>query len=269
MGRILFLEDDPEIADAVTRLLQLGPHQVRHTDNGKRAVLLAAREPFDLALLDIEVEELSGLGAERAIADFGGIPVVVFSASATHWQPQAFRGGAVACLRKPADLHRLRPLVETLLGNPRDESQVDVTALPPEDLARLRALSREQLDALPFGVIELDRAGTIVGFNAYEASTVHLNVADLIGRSFADVAPCTQVKAFLESVADGFRRGELDQVMRFVFPCHGTMSVVAVRLYLDPARQRLWLFVSRRLRAAGGRYARGHATRSTASPTQR
>ena len=75
MREILLLEDSSDIAEAIEDLLAQDDWRVRVTNSGREAVLLAARQPFALALLDVDVEEMSGLGAERAIADFGRVPV--------------------------------------------------------------------------------------------------------------------------------------------------------------------------------------------------
>lgn len=246
MARILLLEDDPDICECVQLLLEAKGYAVRATPSGRTAVLLAARETFDLAVLDVDVEELSGLGAERAIADFASLPTVVFSASSGDWESAAFRAGATACLHKPWDVDRLPALVETLLGLPHEPRPIDVIRLPHEDVARLCALPPEKLEELPFGVIKLDRDGAIVGYNAYEAKAAERARTDIVGRRFAELAPCTQVKQFVDAVAEAFAGHELDRVLRFVFPCHGALAAVSVRLFYDADRDQLWLFVARR-----------------------
>jgi photoactive yellow protein len=246
VGRILVLEDEPGIAEAVEMVLGLDGHSVVSTPNGKQALLLAAREGWDLIILDIDVDELSGLAVERAISDFAITPTVVFSASAGDWQTEAFRGGAAACVRKPFGLDELRALVRTLVGSPREPPAVAVENLSFQTVARLSGLTQRELDELPFGIIEVDREGTIRGFNSYEAAAVHLRPEQVLGRRFVDVAPCTEVKEFAGAVADGFRERSLDRVLRFIFPGHGALILVAVRLYYDQHRDRLWIFVSRR-----------------------
>jgi photoactive yellow protein len=53
------------------------------------------------------------------------------------------------------------------------------------------------VDALPFGLISVDRAGTIEQFNAYESRLSRLSKERVLGRNFfTDVAPCTAVKEF-------------------------------------------------------------------------
>lgn len=58
-------------------------------------------------------------------------------------------------------------------------------------------LTELQLDALPFGVIELDSKGFILKYNKAEEALSGLDSAHVVGRDFfSDVAPCTSVKKF-------------------------------------------------------------------------
>jgi photoactive yellow protein len=254
MANVLLLEDDDDIAESIQTILALDGHRSTATANGKEAVLMVARDRWDLMVLDVDVEELSGLAVGRAIRDFaGGLPAIVMSASVGKWQRRAFAGGAVACVAKPFDLFELRALIRTLLERPHPEPTTAVTQLPADDIARVCALPPEELDALPYGVIQVGRGGTILGYNEYEASAAHLRPDRVVGRSFAEIAPCTQVKRFTESVEDGYHDGALDRVLRFVFPCHGALSLVSVRLYYDAERERTWIFVSRRAPTAADR----------------
>lgn len=66
-----------------------------------------------------------------------------------------------------------------------------------EDFKRAQTLHGESLDSLPFGVITLDRRGTIVEYNLYESDLSGLKHDDVIGRNFFhDVAPCTALQDF-------------------------------------------------------------------------
>ncbi len=58
-------------------------------------------------------------------------------------------------------------------------------------------LSREVLDELPFGVITLDRCGTVLRFNREQAALARREAVQTVGLSFFnDVAPCTNVQTF-------------------------------------------------------------------------
>ncbi|MCA8974922.1 MAG: PAS domain-containing protein [Planctomycetes bacterium] len=89
---------------------------------------------------------------------------------------------------------------------------------PTEDVLELSAA---QLDALPLGVIELDRDGIVRRYNVVESETSGLAPDRVIGRDFfREVAPCTTVHEFQGRFAAMTRsptpcREELDFVFRF------------------------------------------------------
>jgi photoactive yellow protein len=65
------------------------------------------------------------------------------------------------------------------------------------DQGELFALSAEEIDGLPFGLIAVDAAGTIEQYNTFESRLARLSKDRVIGRNFfRDVAPCTAVRDF-------------------------------------------------------------------------
>src|SRR5512133_1109646 len=64
-------------------------------------------------------------------------------------------------------------------------------------LVGLPLLSAEQLEAMPFGVIELDPNGFVLRYNKAEESLSGMASPSVVGRHFfREVAPCTSVKDF-------------------------------------------------------------------------
>ncbi len=69
----------------------------------------------------------------------------------------------------------------------------------PATAEELSGMTREELDALPYGAIKLDRQGTILSYNASEARLSGRTPESVIGRNFfTEVAPCTQVREFYD-----------------------------------------------------------------------
>jgi CheY-like chemotaxis protein len=81
---VLLVEDDPEAAlFAVYALGKRGRFEVAHTADPAAALALAAAEPWDLAITDLDLPVMSGIEliAElRAIAP--GLPVILITAQA-------------------------------------------------------------------------------------------------------------------------------------------------------------------------------------------
>lgn len=243
--RVLLVEQSPELSEAIETALSLEGWSVRRTMSGRDGLLALARERPDAVLLDLQVEDLSALAVTRAVSDFADLPVVVMSWEAGDWRREAFEGGAAACLRKPFALDDLVRLLRSL-AEKRNGGSVwpgEVDALGPADLRRLGRLTREELDALPFGAIQLDREGRVVEFNDYEAKASGYHRATVLGLRFHQVAPCTSVREFLQAIEEANAVGHIDRVMRFTFPHGAARVLVNLRLYCDAGR--LWLFVSR------------------------
>lgn len=250
--RILVVEDTESIAEPLSAVLRLEGYDVVVTPSGLDALLRAAHAPPSMMLLDLDVEDLSGMGVQRALRDLSELPVVVMSASYDHWIDEAIACGATACMRKPFDAGDVLSLVRETLRAARASPAAapgwmsDVRRLSPRDLARVSKLSREQLDALPFGAMRIDAQGRIASFNAYEGRASQNAPELVVGRRFEDLAPCVMVKEFVRRVDEGVARGALDEELHYVFPYYGASCVVSVRLWLDPASREIWLFTSMR-----------------------
>ncbi len=94
------------------------------------------------------------------------------------------------------------------------------TLFDPFDLEKARTLTGGDLDALPFGVIVVDRSGTILEYNAYERRLAEVGEKPIVGLNFfRDVAPCTAVRDFAGRF-DTFLDSEDTSVepFQFVFP---------------------------------------------------
>jgi photoactive yellow protein len=102
---------------------------------------------------------------------------------------------------------------------------------PIEDLSHL---SRDLLDALPFGAIQLSGDGTIIAYNRGESALSGLAPETVIGKNFfRDVAPCTSVKEFGGQFEALRVKGENGRAkMRFLFKfARGAKLVEIVMVY--------------------------------------
>jgi photoactive yellow protein len=119
---------------------------------------------------------------------------------------------------------------------------------PDEVLNAVDLYSGAELDALPFGAIQLDRQGTILRFNEYEANLSNRRAPDTVGRNFfKDVAPCTDVKEFYGRFREGLLRGELNVSFDYHFAFRHAPRDVRVTLFFSAPTDTVWVFVQERI----------------------
>ena len=115
--RILFVEDEETIRDAVRLNLELEGYEVVHTGNGRKAQKMIAEQHFDLLLLDVMLPEVDGLSlAEQVRLTNPDVPILMLTA-----KDQAadrilgFKKGADDYLTKPFNLEELLLRVQSLI----------------------------------------------------------------------------------------------------------------------------------------------------------
>ncbi|HEY0933221.1 MAG TPA: response regulator [Trebonia sp.] len=122
-GRVLLVEDDPEAAlFAVYALKNRGRFEVVHTPDPAVALALAATEPWDLALTDLDLPLMSGaelIAALRRIAPH--LPVILVTGDAQDAFAAAGRCRPDDVLVKPVSAERLLAAAIALAGR-RDPS---------------------------------------------------------------------------------------------------------------------------------------------------
>jgi two-component system LytT family response regulator len=83
-------------------------------DSGKAAVAMIERERPDLALLDLQMPELDGIGVVRMLKK-QNMPLVAFVTAYDEYAVRAFEMNAVDYLLKPVDKRRLRETLNRAL----------------------------------------------------------------------------------------------------------------------------------------------------------
>lgn len=122
---------------------------------------------------------------------------------------------------------------------------------PTTNADALSAMTREQLDELPFGAIRLARDGTILSYNAEESALSGREMGEVIGRNFfSEVAPCTDVRAFHGTFVDLIEHRAINRQFEFVFPFARPVRVRITMLY-EQREDTVWVLVDR-LEEPGG-----------------
>ncbi|HET6840237.1 MAG TPA: two-component regulator propeller domain-containing protein [Candidatus Angelobacter sp.] len=118
--RILLVEDNRVNQVLVTRILEKEGHDVSVAGNGLEALAILKDNGFDLALMDIEMPEMDGLEATRAIREMpspGGkhLTIIAMTAHAmTGDQEKFLAAGMDAYIAKPINAKQLLEMIEQL-----------------------------------------------------------------------------------------------------------------------------------------------------------
>jgi two-component system KDP operon response regulator KdpE len=193
--RILIVEDDAPLRDALATSLQAHGYEASEAGTAEEAVVLAGHDLPDLVLLDLSLPGADGFHALQRLRSFTSIPVVVLTVrDAKDDKIAALDGGADDYVVKPFDLDEL--------------------------LARIRAALRRRPDpevappTLVIGDLEIDRARgevTRAGEPVHLTPT-ELRLLDLLVNSDGRLLTYAQVAQQLRT-----QRKEVDQGTLRVF----------------------------------------------------
>lgn len=94
------------------------------------------------------------------------------------------------------------------------------------DADRIATMTEAELDALPFGILELDGRGTVMRINRTEGEIVGYDPASAVGKNFfTDIAPCADTPAFRGRFDQGVASGELKSTFEYRYDGQRKASV--------------------------------------------
>lgn len=102
-----------------------------------------------------------------------------------------------------------------------------------------------ELDALPYGMIQLDPSGRILKYNLVESRLASLPQQAQIGKHFfTEVAPCTKVQQFYGRFKEGVVRESLDATFEYHFAFKQSPRDVTVRLFYSRRTRTVWVMIA-------------------------
>ena len=125
-GRILIVDDEAAVRFFLEEALTRDGHQVVAVDSGEAALALIADQEYDLALLDLMMDEVGGMEVLTALSRrWPDTVVIVLTAHASlETAVEALRQGAHDYLFKPCETVELRESVRTgLLKRQQEQGQ--------------------------------------------------------------------------------------------------------------------------------------------------
>ena len=208
-GRIVVVDDDPTVADVVSRYLVRDGHCVESVRDGYEALTLIARNPPDLVVLDLMLPGIDGLEVCRRLRARWPIPVVMLTALGDENDRLAgFEIGADDYVTKPFSPRELAMRVRSVLRRARGtalsdkpdqgiiadrELSIDLAAHEVTTRGKLIQLTSREYDLLLFLMRNPRRAFTreqllseVWGWTFGDTSTVTVHVRRLREKLEAD-----------------------------------------------------------------------------------
>jgi len=147
--RVLVADDVPQNLELLQLLMARRGHTMTAASDGAVVVDLAAREPFDLVLMDFQMPTIDGLSATRLIrqqAEAAGrkrVPIIAMTASvlAEH-RHASVEAGMDGFASKPVDWYALSHEIARVLGLASSQPVEELTAREREVLNRHAGLRR-------------------------------------------------------------------------------------------------------------------------------
>lgn len=159
--RILIVEDDPTLADGLTRILEAEGYAVDAMKSGEHAAMAAQGEAFDLIILDVGLPGIDGFEVLRRVRA-GGQAMPVLILTARDGLDDRVRGldlGADDYMAKPFAMLELTARVRALIrrGQSRPGPQMVHGPLVLDTNARRATLEGEPLElaAREWAVLEV------------------------------------------------------------------------------------------------------------------
>ena len=170
--RILVVDDDRSVRDAVRRALTLGGYEVEAAEDGRQALARVASASPDAVVLDVAMPELDGLEVCRRLRDSGDrVPILMLTArDAVTDRIDGLDAGADDYLVKPFDIGELKARIRALLR---------------------RTTGARDPDTLTFAELRLDggRHGVAVGDEFAELTRTEYQLLELLLRNPRRVLP--------------------------------------------------------------------------------
>mgnify|MGYP001828604565 CR=1 FL=1 len=107
MRKILIIDDEEDIRDALQMVLESAGYEVRIASNGNEAIEIQHREPADVIITDIIMPEKDGVATIKKIRqEFPGIRIIAISGGGdidpVTYKPEAIKTSAYLVAAKEA-----------------------------------------------------------------------------------------------------------------------------------------------------------------------
>src|SRR5437868_88690 len=213
MAKILIVDDEPSIRTTLAKILEDEGHRTALCESGEEALAQAARDEFDLIILDLWLPGVDGMIVLEKLRAAGAPPVIVISGHGNiETAVRATRLGAYDFLEKPLSLERVVLTISHALSDRKLREQVrDLRqSLSADDLLIGESDAMKQLEQQVRSAAPSNSRVLITGENGsgkeIVARTLH-RWSHRAEQPFVDVNCAAIPEELIESELFGHRKG--------------------------------------------------------------
>ena len=147
-SRVLVIDDEESIRRTISLTLRHAGYVVETAESGKEAVEKAAKNFYNLALIDIRLPDMEGTELLTALADTTPrmMKVILTGFPGLQNAVTAINKGVDAYLVKPVDTNELLRVIKRLLEKQKGEREYSETKVTEYLETRFKQLQTEELD---------------------------------------------------------------------------------------------------------------------------
>ncbi len=180
------VDDEPRLCESIKQLLLLRGYEAQMCTSGAEAISLLKRESFDLFLLDLMLQDMTGHDVIDQIIELGiRTPIIVVSGdNSIDAAINALRKGVYNFIRKPYEPEELLKTAENAIYKTRLEQE---NRIIHDKLEHSRNLYKYLVDSSPDLIYTLDEAGYFNFANKRFEELLGFSKDELIGKHYTSL----------------------------------------------------------------------------------
>ncbi|MDR4507531.1 MAG: EAL domain-containing protein [Candidatus Brocadiaceae bacterium] len=200
-AKILVVDDEPEILASLKLLLEANQYMVTVSVGGAQACKELLRTSYDLVLLDLTMNGMSGHGVMDFMAKHGIITsiIVISGESSFVAASKALRRGAQDYVKKPYEPEELLTTIRNTIAKKVLE---DANLKMQQKLKDSEALYRYIVNTSPDIIYMLDRKGKFIFLNSQVENLLEYRKHELIGKRFTAIVGTEDVSKLKSFIRD-------------------------------------------------------------------
>ena len=198
--RILIVDDDPNVRKSLFDIMKGKGYTPIAAATGKTVIDMVKKQKFNVALIDLKLEDISGLEVMKEIKECcPGTECVVLTGYASKESAiEAVNLGAYGYVQKPYDMEQLLVTIQRAI-----EKQESEEALRDSE-EKYRSLVESTEDSIYL----LDRDCRYLFMNQRRLSRFGMPIDEVIGRAYGEFHSKEETKEFSDKVKEVFETGK-------------------------------------------------------------